>query len=70
MVVALCTQKKSGGPLYKYKLGASRDSKSMVEMDLPQQAFAVLPISAVLDNANSRLSELLLGTTSGRFSRG
>jgi hypothetical protein len=70
LAVALCTQKKSGGPLYKYKLGASRDSKSMVEMDLPQQAFAVLPISAVLDNANSRLSELLLGTTSGRFSRG
>jgi hypothetical protein len=70
LAVALCTRKKSGGPLYKYKLGASRDSKSMVEMDLPQQAFAVLPISAVLDNANSRLSELLLGTTSGRFSRG
>ena len=42
----------------------------MVEMDLPQQAFAVLPISAVLDSANSRLSELLLGTTRGRFSRG
>ena len=70
LVVALCTQKKSGGPLYKYKLGPSRGAKSMVEMDLPQQAFAVLPISAVLDNANSRLSELLLGTTRGRFSRG
>ena len=44
--------------------------KSMGEMDLPQQAFAVIPISAVLDSANSRLSELLLGTTRGRFSRG
>ena len=69
LTVALCIQKKSGGPLYKYKFGASRGAKSMVEMDLPQQAFAVLPISAVLDNANSRLSELLLGATRGRFSR-
>ena len=41
-----------------------------VEVDLPQQGFAVLPISAVLDSANSRLSELLLGTTRGRLSRG
>ena len=67
---ALCTQKKSGGPLYKYKPGSSRGTKSMREMDLPQQAFAVIPISAVLDSANSRLSELLLGTTRGHFSRG
>jgi hypothetical protein len=34
-----------------------------VEVDLLQQGFAVLPLSAVLDSANSRLSELLLGTT-------
>jgi hypothetical protein len=68
--VAFCTQTKSGGPLYKYKASASKGSKSLVEMDFPEQAFAVLPLSAVLEKTNSRLSELLLGTTSGRFSRG
>jgi hypothetical protein len=70
LAVALCTQQTSGGALYKYKPGALRGSKSLIEMNLPQQAFAVLPISAVLERTNSRLSELLLGTTSGRFSRG
>ena len=65
LTVTLCTQQKSGGSLYKYKAGA----KSTAEIDLPQQAFAVLPISAALDSANSRMSELLLGTTKGRFSR-
>ena len=69
LTVALCTQKKSGGPLYKYKLGAPTGSKSLVKLDLPEQAFAVLPMSAVLDRTNSKLSELLLGTTRGRFSR-
>jgi hypothetical protein len=68
LTVTLCTQKASGGPLYMYKPGASRGSKSLVEMDLPQQAFAVIPISTVLNRTNSRLSELLLGTTKGRFS--
>jgi hypothetical protein len=65
LTVALCTQQKSGGSLYKYKAGA----KPTTEMDLPEQAFGVLPISAVLNRVNSRLSELLLGTTKGRFSR-
>ena len=65
LTFALCTQQKSGGSLYKYKAGA----KSTAEMDLPQQAFAVLPISGVLGRTDSRLSELLLGTTRGRFSR-
>jgi hypothetical protein len=68
-MVFLCTQKKSGGPLYKYKLGPPAGSKSLIELDLPEQAFAVLPMSAVLDRTTSRLSELLLGTTRGRFSR-
>ena len=66
--VALCTRKKSGGPLYKYKSGETRGTKSMVEMDLPHQAFAVIPISDVLAGVNRRLSELLLGTTKARFS--
>ena len=70
LTVALCIQKKSGGPLYKYKFGASKGSKSMVEMDLPQQAFAVIPISDLLYSTSSTLSELLLGTTRGRLSRG
>ena len=69
LTVVLCIQKKSGGPLYRYKLGAPKGSKSLVELALPEQAFAVLPMSAVLDRINSRLSELLLGTTRGRFSR-
>jgi hypothetical protein len=70
LTVCLCTQKKSGGPLYEYKSGDTRGAKSMVEMDLPQQAFAVIPISDVLGHVNSRLSKLLLGTTKARFSRG
>jgi hypothetical protein len=69
LTVALCMQKRSGGPLYRYKFGAPTGSKSLVELELPEQAFAVLPMSAVLDRTNSRLSELLLGTTRGRFSR-
>ena len=69
LMVTLCIQQKSGGPLYKYKSGDTRGTKSIVEKDLPQQAFAMIPISDVLDNVNSRLSELLLGTTKARFSR-
>jgi hypothetical protein len=69
LAVALCTQKKSGGPLYTFKAGASKGSKSLAEMDFPEHAFAVLPLSAALDRTNRRLSELLLGTTRGRFSR-
>jgi hypothetical protein len=65
-MVFLCTQKKSGGPLYRYKFG---DNKSIVEMELPKQAFAVVPISDVLESTTRKISELLLGTTKGRFSR-
>jgi hypothetical protein len=51
--VALCSQKISGGPLHKFG-----KSKSNEEMNLPKQAFAVIPISEVLDRVSSRLSEL------------
>jgi hypothetical protein len=69
LTVALGTQKRTSGPLYKYVLGASKRTSSMPAMDLPQQAFVMIPISDVLDSTNGRLSELLLGTSKGRFSR-
>jgi hypothetical protein len=53
--VALCSQKISGGSLHK--LGKS---KSNDEVNLPKQAFAVIPISEVLDRASKKLSELLV----------
>jgi hypothetical protein len=56
--VTLCSQKISGGPLHKF-----RKSKSTEEMDLPKQAFAVIPISDVFNRVESRLSELLGETT-------
>ena len=55
--VALCSQKKSGGPLYKF--GKSIGTKSMEEMELPKQVFAAIPISDVLDGISGKLSELL-----------
>jgi hypothetical protein len=60
-VVALCAQKVSGGPLYK--LGKSMGSKSS-EMDLPKQAFAMIPIFEVLDRVSNKLSQLLGKMTS------
>jgi hypothetical protein len=56
-VVVLCAQKVSGGPLYKF--GKSMGSKSIEERDLPEQAFAVIPISAILDCVSNKLSALL-----------
>jgi hypothetical protein len=53
-IVALCSQKMSGGSLYKFG-----KSKSTEEMELPKQAFAVIPISEVFERVNSKLSELL-----------
>jgi hypothetical protein len=55
--VALCLQKISGGPLYKLRKGQSSE-----EMDLPKQAFAVIPISDVFDRVTNKLSELLRET--------
>jgi hypothetical protein len=53
-IVALCSQKISGGPLYKFG-----KSKSIGEMELPRQAFAVIPMSDVFERISSKLSELL-----------
>jgi hypothetical protein len=55
--VALCAQKISGGPLYKLEKSMGR--KSIEEMELPKQAFAVIPISDILDRITKKLSELL-----------
>jgi hypothetical protein len=55
--VELCSRKASGGPLYK--LGKSTGSKSIVEVDLPQQASALIPISDIFDRVSSKLAELL-----------
>ena len=54
--VALCWQKLSGGPLYKS--GKSLATKSL-EIELPKQAFAVIPVSDVLGRVSIKLSELL-----------
>jgi hypothetical protein len=56
--VVLCSQKLSGGPLYKFGR-----SKSIEEMDFPKQAFAVIPISDVFERVSSKLSELLRETS-------
>ena len=51
--VALCSQKISGGPLYRFG-----KSKSTEEMELPKRAFAVIPISDIMERISSKLSEL------------
>jgi hypothetical protein len=43
-----------GGTLYKF--GKSMGAKSSQEMVLPKQAFAVIPISDILDRVSSKLS--------------
>ena len=53
-IVALCSQKISGGPLYKFG-----KSKPIEEMELPKQTCALIPFSDVLDRISSKLSELL-----------
>jgi hypothetical protein len=62
--VALCSQKFSDGPLYKFG-----KSKSTEEMELPKQTFAVIPISDVFDRVSSTLSELL-GESKNRGAKG
>ena len=54
--VALCSQKLSGGPLYKF----GKSTKSSEEIELPKLAFAVIPMSDVLERVSSKLSELLV----------
>jgi hypothetical protein len=63
-IVALCSQKISGGPLYKFG-----KSKSAEEMELPKQTFAMIPISDVFDRVSGKLSELL-GETKNHGAKG
>ena len=53
-IAALCSQKLSGGPFYKFG-----KSQSNEEMELPKETFAVIPISDVFERVSSKLSELL-----------
>jgi hypothetical protein len=53
-LVALCSQRISGGPLYKFE-----KTKSSEEIELPRQTFAVIPIYDVFERVSSKLSELL-----------
>jgi hypothetical protein len=55
--VALCAWKISGGPLYKLEKSMGR--KSIEEMELPKQAFAVIPISDIFDRITKKLSEII-----------
>jgi hypothetical protein len=53
--VELCWRRASGGPLYK--LGKSGGTK-LAEVELPEQAFAVIPISDILESISTKLSTL------------
>jgi hypothetical protein len=53
----LCWQKASRGSLYKF--GKSRTSKSNDELQLPERAFAMIPISSVFATVTKRLMRLL-----------
>jgi hypothetical protein len=55
--VELCARKISGGPLYRLEKSMGR--KSIVEMELPKQAFAMIPISDVFDRVSNKLYEVL-----------
>ena len=61
---ALCSQKISGGPFYKFG-----KSKSTEEIELPKQTFAAIPISDVFEHVSSKLSELL-GETQNHGAKG
>jgi hypothetical protein len=54
-LVLLCWQKLSGGPLCKF----GRRTQSIQEIELPKQAFAIIPISDVFDRVTAKLSEWL-----------
>jgi MerR HTH family regulatory protein len=56
-IASLCWRKVSGGPFYK--LDKSMGRKSIEEMELPKQAFAMIPISGIFDRVTNKLSELL-----------
>jgi hypothetical protein len=55
--VELCLRKASGGPLYRW----ARTGSKSVDVELPRQAFAVLPISDVFDRISHKLFEILGG---------
>jgi hypothetical protein len=55
---ALCLQRTSAGPLYK--VGRSGGTRS-VQMELPKQAFAMIPISHVFERVSSKMSGLVGG---------
>ena len=63
-IVALCSLKISGGPLYKFG-----KTKSSQEMELPKQTFAVIPMSNVFERVSSKLSRLL-GEVKNQGSKG
>jgi hypothetical protein len=51
----LCLQKASAGPLYQ-DAGSAR-----FQMELPKQAFAMIPISDVFERVSRKMSSLLGG---------
>jgi hypothetical protein len=53
----LCWQKASRGPLYKF--GKSTGTKSNDEFQLPERAFAMIPISSVFAHVTKRLMGLV-----------
>jgi len=53
--VELCSQKESGKSLYQ------GDGSALFQMELPKQAFAVIPISDVFERVNSKMSRLFGG---------
>ena len=63
-MVALCSQKISGGPFYKFG-----KSKSAEEMELPKQTCALIPISDITERVSSKLSKLL-GETKDHGAKG
>jgi hypothetical protein len=56
--VELSSRKAAGGTLYR--LGKSTGTKS-VEIELPKQAFAVIPISDVFERVSTKIAGLLGG---------
>jgi hypothetical protein len=53
--VELVSRKVSGGLLYRW----GRTGGKSAEVELPKQAFAVIPISDVLERASNKLSKLV-----------
>jgi hypothetical protein len=53
--VELCSRESSGGPLYRF---GKSTTKFIAELDLPKEAFSVIPVSDILDRVSKNLSEL------------